>query len=251
MPLRVRISPKQDLLTQKARRMRNRRFLIGYKNGQRCANCPENDIRCLDFHHVDPSNKKYNIGHDSNLSLVTMVKEIEKCILLCANCHRKEEYWKHKFGRYVVTYDADDLSALMLVIWREARGEGQDGMRAVAHVIKNRVLSAGFPKTIHGVIFQKNAFTSMTVLGDPEFNLQPEANDPQYTFCKVIAPEVLSGSDEDNTYGAVYYADEKKVTSGWYKKEIIDSGNYPITAVIGRQIFRKGLVTCANDSENS
>lgn len=49
--------------------------------------CPETDIRTLEFHHVNPKEKRFNIGRSKGI--VTLIKEIEKCELLCANCHKK------------------------------------------------------------------------------------------------------------------------------------------------------------------
>jgi|SRR5579859_549093 len=135
-------------------------------------------------------------------------------------------------------YDDNDLDSLCLVAWKEARGDGQDAMRAVMHVIVNRVKAVGFPKNLHAVIYQKNAFSSMTVPSDREFHLQPAAGDEQYAYCKTVAPDVLDGLDYDLTCGAVYYSNEATETSGWYKRVIIDSGQHPVTAVIGKQTFR-------------
>lgn len=135
-------------------------------------------------------------------------------------------------------YDQNDLESLALVAWREARGDGTDAMRAVMHVIVNRVKAEGFPKNLHDVIYQKNAFSSMTVPSDPEFNLQPAEGDVQFAICKSFAPDVLDGMDFDLTCGAVFYANEKTMTSGWYKRNIIDSGKHPVVAVIGKQTFR-------------
>lgn len=57
----------------------------------KCSNCNESHISCLDFHHLDPKTKMYNIGQLPNVSwcLKKIDEEIEKCILLCSNCHRK------------------------------------------------------------------------------------------------------------------------------------------------------------------
>jgi len=40
----------------------------------------------LEFHHVDPKEKK---GAVSSLSGKALIKEIKKCVLLCSNCHRE------------------------------------------------------------------------------------------------------------------------------------------------------------------
>lgn len=47
-----------------------------------------------------------------------------------------------------------DSDCLTQAVYYEARGEGADGMRAVAQVILNRVRHPAFPKTICGVVYQ-------------------------------------------------------------------------------------------------
>jgi 5-methylcytosine-specific restriction endonuclease McrA len=57
-----------------------------------CAICGYDDCDvALDFHHVNPEDKKFTINRDalSNKSLIT---ELNKCILLCKNCHAKIEW---------------------------------------------------------------------------------------------------------------------------------------------------------------
>ena len=53
-----------------------------------CAKCGEADPRCISFHHVDPATKSFDIGGKSSKSKI--LKEKEKCICLCFNCHAKE-----------------------------------------------------------------------------------------------------------------------------------------------------------------
>jgi len=59
------------------------------KNG--CSVCSEKDESCLDFHHLDPKTKKHSVAKLANgtYSVKTVLEEIKKCIVLCANCHRK------------------------------------------------------------------------------------------------------------------------------------------------------------------
>lgn len=62
-----------------------------YKQARGCSRCPEKDYRCLDFHHRNPEEKSFAIskGLSDKLALHTLMKEIEKCDLLCRNCHIK------------------------------------------------------------------------------------------------------------------------------------------------------------------
>ncbi len=139
-----------------------------------------------------------------------------------------------------MTFDNVDIDNLALVTWKEARGEGMEGCRAVMHVIVNRVGTPGFATTLHNVIFGKNQFTSMSVASDPEFNLKPQPGDAIFAACENLAQLVLTGQDADNTLGAHYYANLKNTTSGWFFNHIVNNSvQHPITATIGHHTFFK------------
>jgi hypothetical protein len=74
----------------RAFKKRTRGWLNQYKTERGCAKCPENAPYCLDFHHL--RDKEFNIGSTIRLcwGKQRLLKEIEKCIILCSNCHRKE-----------------------------------------------------------------------------------------------------------------------------------------------------------------
>lgn len=132
--------------------------------------------------------------------------------------------------------DLNDLESLRLCAWKEARGEGVDGIRAVMHVIVNRVGAPGFAHTLHDVIYGKNQFTSMSVPSDPEFNLKPADGDAIFQECAALARGIET--DPDLTNGARYYANLRTATSGWFERAIVnDPVNHPQTAVIGHHTF--------------
>ena len=62
-----------------------------YINAQKiaCMKCGETDKSKLHFHHKDPSQKEFTIGKMRNYSLEKIQKEINKCVVLCASCHKK------------------------------------------------------------------------------------------------------------------------------------------------------------------
>lgn len=64
----------------------------------KCAKCGESRSYTLDFHHKDPSIKDETIARlTSNRNrMEDILKEIEKCIVLCANCHREFHYLENK-----------------------------------------------------------------------------------------------------------------------------------------------------------
>ncbi len=52
-----------------------------------CLVCGEQEPVALDFHHSDPSTKKGEVRRMNSLRLVE--EEAAKCVIICANCHRK------------------------------------------------------------------------------------------------------------------------------------------------------------------
>src|SRR3989338_5625392 len=59
--------------------------------GGKCIKCRYSKYpEVLEFHHKDPSTKEFNLGLNGlTRSWERTKKEIEKCDLLCANCHRE------------------------------------------------------------------------------------------------------------------------------------------------------------------
>lgn len=52
-----------------------------------CRACPEKNIVCLDFHHVDVAMTDRPVGRTG--TVIALEREVAKCVVLCANCHRK------------------------------------------------------------------------------------------------------------------------------------------------------------------
>lgn len=63
---------------------------VDYKGGK-CQNCGyDKCLAALEFHHLDPSKKNFAISHlKSNLFHESVKSELDKCILVCSNCHRE------------------------------------------------------------------------------------------------------------------------------------------------------------------
>ena len=72
------------------RRHKVKQMSIDYKGGQ-CSNCGyDKCINALEFHHVNPDTKNFGIGSKGyTRSWEIVKKELDKCIILCANCHRE------------------------------------------------------------------------------------------------------------------------------------------------------------------
>lgn len=74
-------------------------LLVSKYRQQGCSKCGEKREYVLDFHHIDPSTKKDTINHMlKSASYDTLQKEIEKCVVLCSNCHREFHYFESLYG---------------------------------------------------------------------------------------------------------------------------------------------------------
>ena len=72
-----------------------RRSLIKHwaleEKGNRCYVCGYDRCKeALDFHHLDPTQKEFNLSsRDLSSDWLIVKPEIDKCVLLCSNCHRE------------------------------------------------------------------------------------------------------------------------------------------------------------------
>ena len=64
--------------------------LNDFLKDKKCAVCSCSDSKVLEFHHVDPTIKRERISYLRTHSWSTILEEIDKCIILCSNCHRLE-----------------------------------------------------------------------------------------------------------------------------------------------------------------
>ena len=63
---------------------------IVYVMGEHCQICGYNKaITALELHHLNPADKEFSIGAILNKDWELINSEIQKCILVCANCHRE------------------------------------------------------------------------------------------------------------------------------------------------------------------
>ena len=116
---------------------------------------------------------------------------------------------------------SQDVYLLAKAVYGEARGEPYRGQVAVAAVILNRVKSSEFPNSIHGVIYQKGAFS---IVADGQINLAPNAE------ALSAAQDALNGVDP--TGGCLFYYNPKKTNNGYMLSK-------PVYTVIGNHSFCK------------
>lgn len=69
-----------------------------YKSNCGCAKCGETRPYVLEFHHRDPSQKDYTIANRARASLEAIMSEIQKCVILCSNCHQSFHHLERRNG---------------------------------------------------------------------------------------------------------------------------------------------------------
>ena len=78
-----------DIIRIQERRVKNKLKAIEYLGGKCCDCGIISKYRGIyDFHHKDPRDKEHDPGSLMHYSWNRISKELDKCILLCANCHR-------------------------------------------------------------------------------------------------------------------------------------------------------------------
>lgn len=84
----------KDRFQEASRRLELRQRIINYKGGC-CALCGYSKcLAALEMHHVDDHTKEFNIS-DRKAWTEALVRELDKCVLLCANCHREVHAGDH------------------------------------------------------------------------------------------------------------------------------------------------------------
>lgn len=94
----LRIRQKKQASKGSRTRKRNQVWIAQYKATCFCIKCRENHPACLEFHHRDKAKKTATVssGVRKGWSIRKLQKEIDKCDVLCANCHRKHHYMEGK-----------------------------------------------------------------------------------------------------------------------------------------------------------
>ncbi len=91
---------KKHLGYVKRNKLRVAKFIEAYKKTRQCVDCGFSGKKfpyVLDFDHANNAGmKQFNVGNWSRsvLSIEAIVREIEKCELVCANCHRIRTFSK-------------------------------------------------------------------------------------------------------------------------------------------------------------
>lgn len=87
------INNKSDYLDRsRVQRIAYRAWFRDFKKTLKCSKCQESHWACLDFHHLGDKDSTVNELVSRMVSKDRVIEEVKKCIVLCANCHRKEHF---------------------------------------------------------------------------------------------------------------------------------------------------------------
>lgn len=133
-----------------------------------------------------------------------------------------------------LTLTPEQLDVLTRTVLGEARGEGNDGMAAVAQVIRNRSLSGQYPSDPRDVALQPYQFSTWN-RGEGGNNPQQfSRNSNEYQNAAQIVQQVFGGNQSDPTNGALFYH-TPAVNPSWS-----GSVNQYGTTQLGNHIFYNG-----------
>lgn len=84
---------------------------VEYKGGK-CEICGyDKCIDALEFHHLDPSQKDFGISKEGySNKWENIQKELDKCIMVCANCHREIHSRDHKKIKDIIINKRNDIT---------------------------------------------------------------------------------------------------------------------------------------------
>jgi hypothetical protein len=77
---------------------RNRQWLDRYLQDKSCIDCGNENRVVFEFDHLDPAEKVWNVADlvRQSYGLETIKSEIDKCEIVCANCHRIRTYQRRQ-----------------------------------------------------------------------------------------------------------------------------------------------------------
>lgn len=89
----------------KKRKTRNSQFVWDFLKTKACMDCSEPETILLEFDHRDRSTKKFCISEAvrSSVSIETLKKEMNKCDVVCGNCHKRRTVIQMGYYKDIIT----------------------------------------------------------------------------------------------------------------------------------------------------
>lgn len=89
-------SKEKKVKRRRERRRESKVRLIEYKGGK-CEDCgleyDGTNPYAFDFHHINPEEKEFSLSAKKDLSFDKLIKEVDKCMMLCKLCHSKFHFY--------------------------------------------------------------------------------------------------------------------------------------------------------------
>ncbi len=130
--VRRRRKNAQTYKSLKKRRRQRKIDLVAVRGG-RCQDCGYAALpAALEFHHRDPSTKEFGLGNWHG-SRERLLREAEKCDLVCANCHRIRHAVldADRGGHAVVEHRRRRKIRAIVYMGKTCNGCGRDGLPAI------------------------------------------------------------------------------------------------------------------------
>lgn len=109
---------KNTIRRSKEQKSKSKEFLLEFLKKNPCVVCGEADPVVLEFNHLRDKKDDVSRMSASGNSITTIKKEIEKCEVLCANCHRRKtakDFGWYKFPKEIAgSTPADSTNCLNL-----------------------------------------------------------------------------------------------------------------------------------------
>jgi len=95
---------KWNITHNKTRDIKKNKIIEFKQNSNGCEKCGEKRYYLLDFHHLNNSEKIFQIAQGEQKGWNKIEQEIKKCILLCSNCHREFHHQEKQKGITIEEY---------------------------------------------------------------------------------------------------------------------------------------------------
>lgn len=92
-------------INRKRSHERLRNYLLAYYRSHSCVDCGESDPIVLEFDHVKGKTRGISVMLTSAVSIATLEREIAKCEVVCANCHRRRTTKTFNWYRAIAVHD--------------------------------------------------------------------------------------------------------------------------------------------------
>lgn len=128
--------------------------------------------------------------------------------------------------------EKQEIKCLREALWHEARGEGEEGLKAVLTVIINRKNHPDYPATFCRVIRQPRQFSYLEEV--QQLEPKPKAKEEKHLLDKIeeLAHDAVTGRFNGTLPAATLWYHSSKVKPGWVRAKIK-------VKTVGRHLFYK------------